>query len=174
MWKRFASILRSMRSVGFATIIDLDAYDGLATAFKAKRQPKYHDPYYLAFQQQVETMALRMAKMRRTEGLSIFFDQRSGKPSECRHQSSNGMSPTHRARHWIKQERVHRHSVLTRVDGRSTPGMGWLTITSSAHTRGAQPSLSSTRPCAHQPDRGVARHDACSDTAERCVERILC
>ncbi len=44
VWKRFASILRAMRSVGFATILDLDAYEGLATVFKAKRQPKYHDP----------------------------------------------------------------------------------------------------------------------------------
>lgn len=83
-WRRFASILREMRTVGFGTIIDLDAYDGLANVFKAKRKPKYHDPYYLAFQQQIETMALRMAKMRRTERLSVFFDQMSESKADAR------------------------------------------------------------------------------------------
>ena len=119
LWKRFASILRAMRTVGFGTIVDLDAYDQLATVFKAKRQPKFHDPYYLAFQQQIETMALRMAKMRRMERLSGYFDQMSESKADAR------------AKLLYDQLKLSRK--LTFVEG-----LGSLTLDDSKHSPGIQ------------------------------------
>lgn len=119
LWKRFASILRAMRTVGFGAIIDLDAYDRLATVFKAKRQSKFHDPYYLAFQQQIETMALRMAKMRRMERLSVYFDQMSESKADARAKLLYGQ---------LKLSRK-----LTFVEG-----LGSLTLDDSKHSPGIQ------------------------------------
>jgi hypothetical protein len=75
IWRVFFDILTSARIVGFGTVIDLDAYADLAHVFKAKRQPGFDDPYHLAFQHQVEMMALRMAEMRRTERILMVFDE---------------------------------------------------------------------------------------------------
>ena len=77
IWRRFAGILTAMRTIGFGTIIDLDAYDGLAGLFKVGREEGFDDPYLLAFQHQAEMMAMRMSQMRRTERLALIFDKRS-------------------------------------------------------------------------------------------------
>jgi hypothetical protein len=74
--RHFISLITSHNLHAFATIIDLRAYNAVASAMKAKRYPGYAYAYYLAFQHELEMVALypAMQKLATEERVRFIFD----------------------------------------------------------------------------------------------------
>src|SRR5438309_4644123 len=75
----FIWLLTSHDLHAFVTIMDLRAYSAVESEMSAKRTPDYQKAYFLAFQHEVEMMALypSMQKLPSNERIRFVFDKQS-------------------------------------------------------------------------------------------------
>jgi len=78
IWLRFRQIMAEARLCGFGCVVDLDAFASFQAVWADRTAHAYHDPYYLAFQHQLERMANAVpAELPGDERIVFVFDYRS-------------------------------------------------------------------------------------------------
>jgi Protein of unknown function (DUF3800) len=118
IWREFRAVIASTGMHGFGSIIDLDAYAALTPTWQQKRPKGFTDPYYLAFQHQVELIASAAIDFPDTEQIRFVFDRRKQNQEQKAQRLYSGVQGSRKLRPFAR-----RLGALRFCDSEARPGL---------------------------------------------------